>query len=206
VAGVPNSSGADIPKLEFSVGVLNESQAQDGRRRRIAAQTKEGFSGAPVFLVQGQDFWTPVGFLNGGQSFGTSPESVFTPFSEIRGLLLGHCPIPCRNESNGLERYERDELGQVHVSDWQRGGSSSESYCGSYRSQAMNAQPGVTVTVESHNDVDMRFFTGWRGRDYIVREAQYKYSCQLRYQSGPIYKLALSPKCPAPSNPDNLPN
>jgi hypothetical protein len=70
----------------------------------------------------------------------------------------------------------------------------------------MNAHPGVTITIERDGDEEMRFFTGRRGNDFIVREAQYKYFCQLRYQSGPTYKLTLSAKCPAPPNPDNLPN
>lgn len=205
VVGVPNSAGADTPKLEFNFGVLNELQAQDGRMRRMSAQTKEGYSGAPVFLVEQQDLWRLVGLLKGGQSFGTSPQSIFTPVSEIRGTLLGQCPVACRDETHGVERYERDEIGQEHFSDWQRGGSTSESYCGSYRSSEMNAHPGVTVTIETHRDVDQRFFTGWRGNDYIVREAQYKYACQLRYRSGVVYKLALSARCPAPPNPDNLP-
>jgi hypothetical protein len=206
VAGVPNSEGADVPRLEFSVGALNESQAQDGNLQRISAQTKEGFSGAPVFLVEGQDSWKPVGLLKGGQSFGTSPQSIFTPLAQLRGVLLGGCPVPCRDESHGVERYDHDDLGPEHVSDWLRGGSSSGSFCGSYRSDEMNAHPGVTVTVARDGNVDMRFFTGWRGGDFIVREAQYKYFCQLRYQSGPTYKLALSSKCPAPPNSENLPS
>jgi hypothetical protein len=205
VAGVPNSDGTDIPKLELNVGVLEESQAQDGGLRRVAAQTKEGFSGGPVFLVEQQDSWALVGLLKGGQSFGASSQSLFTPIGELRGLVLGACTRPCRDESNGVERYDRDVLGTQQTSDWLRGGSTSEGYCGSLRSTEMNAHPGDTISIENDGNVDQRFFTGWRDGSYIVREAQYKFFCQLRYRSGPTYKLALSPKCPVPPNPENLP-
>jgi hypothetical protein len=209
VAGVPEnleSNGVSPPKLDLNIGVLNEQRAEDDGRRRISAETKPGFSGGPVFLVPQQDDWHLVGILKGGQTFGASSQSLFTPLAEIRGLLIAHCPIPCRDESHGVESWDRDEPGPMHLSDWLRGGSSPGAYCGSYRSDEMNAHPGVTITVEHSADADMRFFTGWRDGQPIVREAQYKYSCQLRYRSGPNYKLALSPRCPAPPNPENLPN
>jgi hypothetical protein len=206
VAGIPNAEGGDVPRLELNVGVLNEGQAQDGKLRRVSAQTKPGFSGGPVFLVQNQDDWRLVGMLKGGQSFGTQPESYFTPLRELRNVVIGACAVPCRDPSHGVERYDQDVLGPRTVSDWLRGGSTSDGYCGSLRSSEMNSHPGVDISIQDDGNVDQRFFTGWRDGSYIVRESQYKFYCQLRYRSGPVYKLALSNKCPLPPNPENLPN
>jgi hypothetical protein len=206
IAGVPNSAAVAVPKLELYPGLLNESQAQDGGLQRVAGQTMPGFSGGPVLHVKQPDVLQPIGILKGGQSFGTGAQSLYVPFSAVRGSVLAHCTAACRDETHGVERYDQDRLGQVHQSDWQRGGSTSDSYCGSYRSAEMNANPGVDVSIETHTGVGHRFFTGWRGNDYIVREAQYKYSCQLRFRSGPTYNLALTPRCAAPPNPNNLPN
>jgi hypothetical protein len=206
VAGIPNGEGGDVPRLELNVGVLNEGQAKDGKLRRVAAQTKSGFSGGPVFLVGNQDDWRLVGMLKGGQSFGISPESYFTPTRELRNFVLAACAVPCGDPSHGIERYDRDVLGPRVESDWLRGGSTSEGYCGALRSSEMNSHPGEDVSIESHGKVDDRFFTGMRGGAPIVREAQYKFYCQLRYQSGPTFKLALTSKCPLPPNPEKLPN
>ena len=206
VAGIPNSEGGDVPRLELNVGVLNEGQPQDGKLRRLSAQTKPGFSGGPVFLVENQDKWRLVGLLKGGQSFGVSPESYFTPIRELRTFVLGACAVACRDPSHGVERYDRDVLGPRTESDWLRGGSTSDGYCGSLRSSEMNSHPGEDISIENNGNVDQRFFTGWRDGSYIVRESQYKFYCQLRYRSGPTFKLALTDKCPFPSNPEKLPN
>nr|WP_249795043.1 serine protease [Bradyrhizobium sp. Oc8] len=206
VAGILNSEGTDVPRLELNVGVLNEGQPEDGKLRRLSAQTRSGFSGGPVFLVENQDNWRLVGVLKGGQSVGISSESFFTPASELRNFVLGACAVACRDPSHGVERYDRDMLGPRTESDWLRGGSTSEGFCGSLRSSEMNSHPGEDISIENHGNVDQRFFTGWRDGSYIVRESQYKFYCQLRYRSGPTFKLALTDKCPLPPNPEKLPN
>lgn len=206
IAGVPNTDGFEVPKLELNPGLLQEARAQDQGRRRIAGQTMPGFSGGPVFVTGPDGVLQPVGILKGGQSFGAASQSLYVPLALLRGSLLAHCTVPCRDESHGIERFDRDDLGAVQTSDWLRGGSTSEAYCGAHRSSEMNAHPGVTITIEKHGDVEQRFFTGMRDGAPVVREAQYKYFCQLRYRSGPTYKLVLSAKCPAPPNPGNLPN
>ncbi|MBP1290406.1 MULTISPECIES: serine protease family protein [Bradyrhizobium] len=206
VAGISNTEGGYVPRLELNVGVLNEGQPQDRKLRRLSAQTRPGFSGGPVFLVEKQDEWHLVGVLKGGQSFGVSPESYFTSVRELRSFVLGACAVACRDPSHGVERYDRDILGPRNESDWLRGGSTSEGYCGALRSSEMNSHPGEDVSIEDHGKLDERFFTGMRGGAAIVREAQYKFYCQLRYRSGPTFKLALTDKCPLPPNPEKLPN
>ncbi|WP_072389411.1 serine protease [Hyphomicrobium sp. CS1BSMeth3] len=205
IAGLKQEKGALEPRLELRKGSLVESSPRDAPFLRVSANTEEGFSGGPVFKVE-QDGLRLVGMLKGGAPLSVRTDSIFAPTRALRQKIIAACDVPCRHPDHGLERYlsSRDQQ-PPHITDWLRGGVGPVKACDAYAADERRQNHADVITVIRATDHDMRFFTGMRDGNYIVREAQYKYRCQLRYESDPVYKLRVSSSCPAAPNPRGLP-
>lgn len=198
VKGQPHS-------LDPRVGAVSEWKAKDAPFIRASVATKQGFSGGPAFKTETNGKGQLIGMLKGGDPLDTSTHSLIVPISAMREKILGACDVPCAHPDHGVDHYRHSTAGNLHVSDWQRGGSDPTKYCDSYAAAERRRLPDTIVTVIHAYDNNNRFFTGWRGNQYIVREAQYKFECRLRYDSDPVYITQISTSCPKPLNPLNLP-
>ena len=203
-AAIPRA-GSQAPTLSIRQGLLVEPVPGDAPYLRFSATADEGFSGGPVFSVRPDGSWSLFGLLKAGAPLSARAESLFVPLTALRQRVVAACDEPCRHPDHGIERYTSTETSQPHVSDWLRGGSDRVRYCDAYAEAVRRNHIGDIITVVHTADNDHRFFTGWRGSQYIVREAQYKYECQLRHDRGPIYAMRTSLSCPRPPNPLNLP-
>jgi hypothetical protein len=203
--GVEPGRAAQPARLDPRQGAASEPQASDAPFLRVAVATKPGFSGGPVYKIETDGSRSLAGMIKGGDPLNVNSHSLIVPVGVMRQKVLAACDVPCRHPDNGIDHYSVSQEGDLHVSDWQRGGTDPTSYCDAFAAAERRRMPDRIIMVIHAANNDQRFFTGWRGSDYIVREAQYKYECKLRYEADPVYVLKVSPSCPAPPNPLDLP-
>ena len=203
--GVEQGQAGQPARLDPRQGAASEAQASDEPFRRVSVATKPGFSGGPVFKIEADGSRLLAGIIKAGDPLSANTHSLMVPLSAMREKVLAACDVPCRHPDHGIDHYNISQDGEMHISDWQRGGTDPTSYCDAFAAAERRRMPDKVISVIHAQNNDQRFFTGWRGSDYIVREAQYKYECRLRYQADPVYVNKISPSCPAPANPLELP-
>ena len=205
IVGVEPGRAGQAPSLDPHAGAASEPRASDAPFLRVSVATLPGFSGAPVFKYGATGDRQLVGLLKGGDPLNATVHSLVVPLAAMREKLIAACDVPCSHPDHGIDHYEVSQPGELHVSDWQRGGLDPTKYCDAFAAAERRTSPGRVITVTHAADNDHRMFTGMRDGQPIVREAQYKFECRVLYQSNPVYKVKLSPSCPAPANPLDLP-
>lgn len=195
--GFPERDG--LTPAAFSINNLNGAYGffkADGLLRH-------GHSGGPVFNEDGR----VIAFVEGGVIAGAEANDL-VPIAPAISLLTKYgvefslenakefarsCYASCRNSAHGVERWTT-EVAWNDNSGWLSGGNNRQTQCTQLITGAQASSPGSIVELLPGEGSDRTGMWEESKKD-IFGHVEYKYFCQGKLKSGPIYKQLQSPAC-----------